>query len=364
LINKLVLENLKHRPLRTLLTSLSIGFQVTMILTLAGLSRGMLEDAQKRARGMNADIIVRPPGTTVIQIAPPNMPEKMLEYFRKQPHVKTVTGTVMYPIGGTSSVTGIDMATFNEISGGFRYLEGGPFRGGEEVILDEWYAGQTKKKVGDSINLLNRDWRVCGIVEPGKLARVFMPIKVLQDLTSNSGRLSQVFVKLDDSKQTDAVIKSVQNDLTDYKIYSMDELVSLFSVGNVPGLKAFIYVVIGLSIVVGFLVVSLTMYAAVLERTREIGILKALGAHPKDVMSILVRETMMLAIGGWIIGVLLSFVATWSVNTFIRANLQAVTVPDWWPIALGIAVGAALLGAVYPGLRAARQDAIEALAYE
>jgi len=335
-----------------------------MILTLAGLSRGMLEDAQKRARGMNADIIVRPPGTSVISIAPPSMPEKMLDYFRNKPHVAKVTGTVMYPIGGTNSVTGIDLDGFNQISGGFHYLEGGPFKGGEEVIIDEWYATQAQKKVGDTINVLNRDWRVCGIVEPGKLARVFMPIRVLQDLTGSTGKLSQVFVKLDDSRNTDAVIKAVKPELVDYPIYSMDELVSLFSVGNVPGLKAFIYVIIGLSIVVGFLVVSLTMYAAVLERTREIGIMKALGAHPGDVMNILVRETLMLALAGWVIGVLLSFAATGAINRSIRASLQAVIVPDWWPIALGIAVAAALLGAVYPGLRAARQDAIEALAYE
>ena len=335
-----------------------------MILTLAGLSRGMLEDAQKRARGMNADIIVRPPGTSVISIAPPNMPEKMLEYFRKEPHVVNVTGTVMYPIGGTNSVTGIDLDTFSEISGGFRYLSGGPFKGGEEVIIDDWYANQSKKKVGDTINVLNRDWRVVGIVEPGKLARVFMPLRVLQDLTGSTGKLSQVFVKLDDSRNTDAVIQEVKAELTGYPIYSMDELVSLFSVGNVPGLKAFIYVIIGLSVVVGFLVVTLTMYAAVLERTREIGILKALGAHPGDVMNILVRETLMLALAGWVIGVLLSFAAIGAINRFIRASLQAVVVPDWWPIALGIAVAAALLGAVYPGMRAARQDAIEALAYE
>jgi len=335
-----------------------------MILTLAGLSRGMLEDAQKRARGMNADIIVRPPGTSVISIAPPNMPEKMLDYFRKKPHVVNVTGTVMYPIGGTNSVTGIDLESFSEISGGFRYLEGGPFKGGEEVIIDDWYANQSKKKVGDTINVLNRDWRVVGIVEPGKLARVFMPLRVLQDLTGSTGKLSQVFVKLDDSRNTDAVIQEVKAELTGYPIYSMDELVSLFSVGNVPGLKAFIYVIIGLSVVVGFLVVTLTMYAAVLERTREIGILKALGAHPGDVMNILVRETLMLALAGWVIGVLLSFAAIGAINRFIRASLQAVVVPDWWPIALGIAVAAALLGAVYPGMRAARQDAIEALAYE
>ncbi len=129
-------------------------------------------------------------------------------------------------------------------------------------------------------------------------------------------------------------------------------------------LQSFIYVITGLSIVVGFLVVSLTMYTAVLERTREIGILKALGAAPLDILGMLARETIVLAAGGWIAGILLSFLANWAINHFVRASLQSVITPDWWPRVAAIALVASLLGAIYPGLRAARQDAIEALSYE
>jgi putative ABC transport system permease protein len=61
---------------------------------------------------------------------------------------------------------------------------------------------------------------------------------------------------------------------------------------------------------------------------------------------------------------LLSFLSNWAINRFVRASLQSVITYDWWPIVMAISVFAALLGAIYPGLRAARQDAIEALAYE
>jgi putative ABC transport system permease protein len=144
----------------------------------------------------------------------------------------------------------------------------------------------------------------------------------------------------------------------------MAELISQFSIENVPGLKAFIYVIMGLSIVIGFLVVSLTMYTTVLERTREIGILKALGASPSDIMAMLVRETLLLAAAGWLSGIILTFIANWAINHFVRASLHSVTAPEWWPIVAAIAAVASLLGALYPGMRAARQDAIEALAYE
>jgi putative ABC transport system permease protein len=106
------------------------------------------------------------------------------------------------------------------------------------------------------------------------------------------------------------------------------------------------------------------MYTAVLERTREIGILKALGAQPATIVGILVREALVLALAGCIAGILLSFGAKALIMSLVPASLQVVSVPDWWPKAAGIAIVGALLGAIYPGLKAARQDAIEALAYD
>jgi putative ABC transport system permease protein len=135
-------------------------------------------------------------------------------------------------------------------------------------------------------------------------------------------------------------------------------------VSSVPGLSAFIGVIIGLSVVVGFLVVFLSMYTAVLERTREIGILKALGASAAYVLNIILRETAVLALIGSVLGVGFSYLTRWLIVALVPASLTQVIVPLWWPIAGGIAMVGALLGSAYPGWRAARQDPIEALSYE
>lgn len=364
MINKLVIENLKHRPLRTALTAFTIGMQVMMILTLVGISRGLLADSARRAQGVGADIWVRPPGSSAISFSSAGMPQGILRYFSKQPHVVHVAGMVVHPIGGVNTVTGVDLEEFNRLSGGFRYLDGGPFQGREEVLVDEFYAEQNKKKAGDVIQLLNRPWKIAGVVEAGKLGRLFVPRDTLQELTGNTGKLSQVLLKLDDSKLTDQVVASLKKELPDYQIYSIAEFTSLFTVSNVPGLSAFIGVIIALSIVLGFVVVSLTMYAAVLERTREIGVLKSLGASPGYVVNLLLRETSLLAVIGWITGILLAFGSRWAIRTFVPAYLTQQIVPDWWPIAFGVALAGALLGALYPGVKAARQDAIEALSHE
>jgi putative ABC transport system permease protein len=144
----------------------------------------------------------------------------------------------------------------------------------------------------------------------------------------------------------------------------MEEMTSLLTPDNVPIVEGFTKVVIGISVIVGFLVVFLSMYTAVLERTREIGILKALGASPAYVLGILIRETILLALTGSIVGILMSFGSQVLITNFAPAFLTMEIVKNWWPISIGIALVGALVGALYPGFKAARQDAIEALSYD
>jgi putative ABC transport system permease protein len=363
LTNKLVFENLKHRPVRTLIGIVVIGIQVTLILTLVGLREGTLSDQATRTRGVGADIMIRPPSSSVVSMSG-NMPARFAAKIDEQPHVKVSTGVLQQGTDLFNYVTGLDLAQFDKLSGGFHFLSGGPFQHPDDVMIDEFYAAQHKYHVGDTVMLLNRPWRVCGIYQSGMLTRVVVPLDTLQDLTANTGKVSMIYVKLDDPSRTEQVIESLRSTLKDYRIYSMEEFTSLYSVSNIPMLKGFIWVVIGLGVVVGFLAVLLSMYTAVLERTREIGVLKALGASPGYILNILLREAAIIAIAGAIFGILLSYVTRFVIHNLVPASLIQAIVPAWWPIAAAIAVAGALLGAVGPGLKAARQDAIEALAYD
>ena len=365
MINKLVVENLKHRPVRTTLSIVAISIQVTMVLTLVGLSKGMLDEQARRARGVGADIIIRAPSSSVINTSL-NMPAGIVAFIAKnEPHVAAATGVLQQGTDLLNYVTGVDLEQFDKLNGGFRFVAGGPFQGPNDVLVDSYYAAQHKYHVGDTVTgIVNRSWRLAGIYEPGMLARLVLPLKTLQEITANSGKVTMIYVKLDDPAITDEVIAELKQKLKDYQIRSMQEYTELFSVNSVPMLKEFIYVVIALGVLVGFLVVFLSMYTAVLERTREIGVLKALGASPGYVLNILLRETVLLAVAGSILGILLSYVTRFTINDVIHGSLIQSIVYIWWLIAAAIAIVGAMLGAIYPGLKAARQDAIEALAYE
>ena len=362
--NKLVFENLKHRPVRTLIGIVIISIQVTMVLTLVGLSNGMLNDSASRARGVGADILIRPPGGNII-VSGGQMLEKIIPaVIEKEPHVTAASGTLIFGTDLFNYLTGVDLATFDRLNGGFRFLQGGPFQQPNDVMVDSVYAGQHKLHVGETINNTNHSWRVSGIFEPGMLARMVVPLSTLQNLTGNTGKVSTVYVKVDNPANIPGTISALSEKLKTYKVYSMEDYTSLFSAANVPMLTTFIWVVVSLGVVVGFLMVLSTMYTAVLERTREIGILKALGASPEYILNILLRETAVLAIAGSILGILLSYVTRFIIQNMVHSTLVQAIVPLWWPIAGAVAVVGALLGALVPGFKAARQDPIEALAYD
>ena len=364
MINKLVVENLKHRPVRTLLSIAAISIQVTMVLTLVGLSEGMLNEQARRARGVGADIVVRAPSSSVINFSL-NMDARIIPVIiEKQPHVAAAAGVLWQGTDMFNYVTGLDLEQFNKLNGGFRFAAGGPFQSSDDAMVDSYYAQQHNLHVGGTVQVLNRSWRLSGIYEPGMLARLVVPLDKLQDLTASTGKITIVYVKLDDPARTEEVIAALQQKLKNYQIRSMADYTELYSVNNVPMLKEFIWVVIALGVLVGFLVVFLSMYTAVLERTREIGVLKALGASPGYVLNILLRETTVLAVAGSILGILLAYVTRFAITNVIHGSLIQAIVYNWWPVTAGIALVGAILGAIYPGLKAARQDAIEALAYE
>jgi len=366
LIYRLVWENLKHRPVRTFLSAIFIGISVTLILTIVGLSQGTLGEMQKRSRGTGADILVRPPNSTVLGFTG-SMPggEKIEEVVRSRPHVKLVTGALNVGIGNFQVIAGIKLDEFNAMSGGFHYFEGGPFQREDDLMVDEAFARARNLHAGVTVNLgSGHPWHVCAIVDSGKLSQLFAQLKPLQEMYSATGNVSTIYVQVDNPANIPSVIADLESTLEDYQILSMDQVMDAFNANSVPLLKGFTDVVVGISVIVGFLVVLLTMYTAVLERTREIGILKALGASPGYILGILLREAVLLAVIGTLAGIVMTFGTKWLMYEFASSMLTQVIVPDWWAKSAAISLVGAVLGALYPGLKAAKQDAIEALAYD
>jgi putative ABC transport system permease protein len=361
LIFRLVIENLKHRPVRNALSVVLIGAQVTMILALVGVSHGVLDATAERMRGTGADILVRPPDSAVISFSS-TMPEGIVDLLRGMDHVSLATGVYVHTVTLTDSITGINPDEFNRMSGGMRLVEGRLLEKPDDLVVDPVFAKTRKVKPGDTFDMGHK-WRIAGIIEGGKLSRTFADITALRDIFAEPGKVSAVYVKLDDPNNAPAVIDAMKVKLEGYNILSMEEFLSLLTVDSVPFLTPFINVVIGIATIVGFLVTLLSMYMAVQERTREIGILKAMGASPGYIMGVLLRETLVLSMAGILAGILMAY-GTRALLAALAPSFPQEIVPDWYPKVALIAMAGSMAGAIYPGLKAARQDAIEALAYD
>ena len=143
----------------------------------------------------------------------------------------------------------------------------------------------------------------------------------------------------------------------------MSEYVSLMNSSNLPELKPFIRTMVGLGVVVSFLVVLMNMHTMILERTREIGILKALGFSRFDIVKMLLGETAVLTLAGSLAGIAITFI-TQGVLKQTNPGLSILLSPGWVIGAIGLALLGAALGATVPALRASGFDPVEALAYE
>jgi putative ABC transport system permease protein len=183
-------------------------------------------------------------------------------------------------------------------------------------------------------------------------------------MMGNPHHLSQIYVKADGTDHVQDVLSDLKSKMPNYPIYTVEEFTSLLSVSSVGLLRNFIGVVIGVAVIVGFIVVFMAMYTAVLERTREIGILKAVGGSSGLILDLLLRETLLLSILGTIVGILLTYGTQWLMQHAVPSSLTQETVYGWWPIAGAIAIAGALLGVIVPAIKAIHQDATEALTYE
>src|SRR5579871_4010150 len=368
MMNKMIVANLVHRPIRSLISIVAIALEVTLILLIVGLCYGIMNDSKNRTAGIGADVIVQPPGSSFLAgISGAPVSVKVADVLRGMPHVKVVS-PVIWQIatgGGLEVIDGIDIDSFQALGGPFQYLEGGPFETPNDALVDDFIARQKHVRVGDTMMILNHAFRISGIVENGRGARKFVPMKTLQDVLESPGKASVFYVKLDNTAYADQVVSEIkaQPGMERYSVLSTEAYLSMMTPSNLPGFRPFIGVVIGVSVIIGFLVIFQAIYTAVMERTREIGILKSLGASKLYIVNAILRETLLLAVAGIVLGVVVSLLARVGIQH--RWPLVHIDKSSGWMLASAlIAIVGATAGAIYPAYKAAQKDPIDALAYE
>ena len=366
MMGELIVRNLIHRPLRTLIGVIAVAVEVALVVLIVGLTSGLLTETAKRIEGIGADIMLQPPAASIfLGFSGSPMPIKIAGKLSDLKYVQAVAPALLQfnSTGGVDVVYGIDRESFSAVSGGFVFLEGHDMEGPDDLLVDDWAAKAKHIKLGDTYNLLNHDWHVAAIIEHGKGARLFVPLATLQDLVGARDKASIFLIKCTRPEHTEDVMEDIRHLFSNYTVRPLKDLLSIYTSTNIPGLQTFINAMIALAISIGLLVIFLTMYTTVIERTRDIGVLKSLGADQSFIIRALLTESAALCLFGILAGVGLSYVVR---AAFLAGfpTLSILITPGWILRAGGIALAGALFGASYPAWMASRKDAVEALSYD
>lgn len=365
MIGQLVLRNVVHRPVRTLVSVIAVAVEVTLVIVIVGLTSGMLQDTARRIEGIGADIMLQPPSASVLlAFSGAPMPVAIGNRLLELKYVRAVTPVLLqFNSKGIDLIDGIDPKSFRAVSGGFVFLQGHDMTGPDDILVDDVLARARHIAVGSTYQLLDHDFHVSGIVEHGKGARIFVPLPTLQKLTGAEDRTSIFYIKCTNPDHTAAVMDEMRTILPNYEIRPVRDYLSMMTATSVPGLNTFVRSMILLAVAIGFLVIFLSSYSTVVERTRDIGVLKSLGASNLYIVRALLSETGLICGVGIILGFGMSFLTR---ALFLDAfpTLTILITPGWMVRAALIAVGGAILGSSYPAWLAGRKDVVEALAYE
>jgi len=366
LMDSLVLSNIAHRPARTAVSVLGTGVGVLLIVFTVGLAHGLLHERGRRESNIGAEIMVRASGSiSLVGASQFKLHTSHAAELATIPGVRATT-----PIGqavdssdtgfGQRLIDGIEYDQYANIAH-ITMREGRPLQAGDEAIVDPEWKRNRKVNIGDTVQLFHRSFKIVGVYEPPGGGRIKIPLKTMQEQVGAEDKASAILVACDDpSKQDEVAARILERFKQDQLLFTRD-LPELYATG-VPALNVFLNVVVGVAAAISILVILLAMYTTVTERTRQIGILKSLGMSKTSIAWVIEQEAIIVSVLGVVVGVLLTMLAQLVVTR--TTSLLIEIEPRWVLIALAVGLLGGSIGALYPALRAARQDAVEALSYE
>jgi putative ABC transport system permease protein len=363
---RLAVANILQRKVRSAITVLAVGVGIALLLVLVGLTRGSIDEVARRIQNVGGDIIVQQAGaTSFLALKSGVLPERYAERIAAIPGVAGVSPVVTWTTTFRNQfyvVYGVDPDRFSSIGGGLRMVAGRTLGNPGEVVVDSRLAAVARLAVGQRIELLGSTFEIVGISKEGIGARIFVLMSELQSMLHQQDRVSLFFVRCASPAVVKATVAAIEAELKGVRCQLLEGFADEMA-RSMSGLEEFIGAVTASVLVVSLLVVALAMYMTILEKTREIGILKSLGASRRLIMGSIVLESILLTSCGVAVGYLLTLAAV----AALRAWYPLLTVelsPSWFASAGGIGILGGLLGALYPAWFAARQDAVRALGHE
>ena len=366
LMDSLVFSNIAHRPARTAASVLGTGVGVLLIVFTVGLAHGVLHERGRRESNIGAEIMIRASGSIGLTGESPfKLKASHAAELASIPGVRAAT-PVWQAVDKSDSgfgqrlIDGIEYDQYANLAG-IQIREGRKLTSGDEAIIDPVWMQQRKAKVGDTVQMFERPFKIVGVYDPPGGGRIKIPLSTMQEQKGAEGRATTILVSCEYPAKQDEIALQIQQRFPDDQLIFTRDLPELYASG-VPALNIFIKVVVGIAASISMLVILLAMYTTVTERTRQIGILKSLGMSKTAIAWVIEQEAIIVSVLGVAVGLLLTVAARFAVMRITSLTIDIE--PRWIIVALAVGLLGGSIGALYPALRAARQDAVDALSYE
>jgi putative ABC transport system permease protein len=342
---------------------------VILVVLTVGLVRGTLRDRGQRDANLAVEIMLSRNSQGGISFATQSvsLPVSLLEVARATPGVRAVTPVAQsVEFGGGNAlglrqVDGVDFEDFGRVTG-VRIVEGqGLPPCGDAMIVDVKYAAARKTKLGDKVRWMDREFTVVGVYEPETGARMMIPLQTMQEALGAPEMCSMFLVKCDRPEEQEEVARRLVERMPDSRVIFTRDLPVLFT-NSFAAFNVFLNAVVALALAISLLIILLTSYTTVTERTRQIGILKALGASKRFIAMVFIKESMLVSAMGVAGGLVVALIARPALAAWMGLSVEIEIGYTLCAMIGGLASG--VVGAIYPALRAAGQDAVEALSYE